>query len=360
MADFELFLLDPQGERIRVLTNPLSFQYTLVANDVSVAMIALDGLSYNIANFSRNQRIEIERDGHLEGGAPFFIRQKRLQLQDGRYVLTLQALHTNWLLDSRCILYYAGSSQASVSSVPADNLLKDLVYQNLGGGAQHADRDIAAPDLSNFILIEADSSEGASISRGFSRRQMLPTMRDIAQESYNGGTPLFFGFEKTAAGLFEFKTRVNQWGNDIRNNVVISPEFNNLVDADQTWDYLDEMTVAIALGSDTGANRAIATSQAAEATSDVFGWTERTTDARNISTAASLQAEADGYLKQNRARLALGGRIQETQSFRYNLEWGWGDRVLREFAGVRDTAWINKVTVTVRDGREDINAVLEV
>ena len=371
MAAIEVYLLSPNGTRLRLLPQFLDLELNLTTNGVSVAALGLDGVQYDIGDFGKNYRLEIWRGGQLQGGAPFLIRKKKLSLSgEGEWRIQLTGLHANTMLSWRKVAYYAGSPQATATTEAADDLLKRLVRENLGSLAQNgphitgvADglRDEPAPDLSGYLTVAADESKAPNTSRGFSREKMLDLMGRISLDSYEQGSPLFFGFEKNNAGLLEFRTRTRQWGSNRTSQFVVSPDFLNFVNVSKEWDWSNEATVVYALGQNQAESREVAVAKVSD-TGGLNGglnWVEATIDGRNADS-SQLPAEAKSTLKEYQAKITLNGELQETDSFRYGVDWQWGDRVLVEFGGERAEAWLNKVVLNVRDGRETIRAIPEI
>ena len=361
MSDYEIFLLQPNGLKIRTLPNFLSLDIGLVTNGVSVLDLSLPGIEYSIDEFDRNYRLRIERNGILIGNAPFFIKAKEeIIMASGEQRIDLTAFHANYLLSAREVLYYSTSSQSKGSSIPADDLMRRIVRDNLGVDAADSDRDIAAPV--DLINVESDMSLASNMSKSFARDNLLEVLREIAEKSREDGLPLYFGIEEDSNANLEFRVRDEQWGVNRLGNVVISPQFENIVNARKKWDWTDEVTVSIALGQSQGSDRKTATqtNTAINAESD-FNWSERVVNANQVKPddTAGLQSEADSWLRANEFKESFTGSIQETESLRFNRDWTWGDKVEAEFLGEQFNVWLNMVNIKIGDSQEDISAKLE-
>jgi hypothetical protein len=359
MANYNIFLSDPAGNRLRLLENFISLDYTLTTNGVSVCNLTLPGIFYSSSEFGRNYRIEVIANGILEGEAPFFIRRKPVSLrEDGKNLISLTAFHANMLLEQFKIAYNADTQQSStLNNEAADDLMKRITRDNIGIDSQSVSRDLIPPDISGYFSVESDTSQAPVVQKSFTRRKVIDVLAEIAALSYQAGTPLFFGI-KQVSGKLIFTTKVFQWGTDRRSDFVISPEFGNLTDAVRTWDWSEEKTVGYALGSGQGASRVVQVATNASS-GELFNWIEETIDARDTDNVGILQNEAQSLLKENRPKLSQTGKIQDTEGFRYGEDWFWGDLVRAEFQNDGFTAWINKVSVSIQNGKRNVSAILE-
>lgn len=368
-AFYEIYVSDDRGQRVAVLEKFISFDLALVTNGYGPCTVVLDGLLYDIDLFDKDYRLEFERNGAVLGNAPFLLVEKEVELSGGEYRTTLQGLNVNHLLDRPVIAYYAGSGPAaSLTDQPCDNLLKRLVRYNIGSLAQNgphvlsvADdlRDLAAPDISQYFTVAADTSEAATTNKAFSRRKLIDVMQEIAETSYYQGTPLFFGVEYDDDELLEFRTKIGQWGSDRRGDLVVSPEFGNLVNGKLSWNWQNEVTVAYALGDDENENRVVVAVQSPRATASIFSWFERTYDAANVSTTSSLESNAQALLNENRALIRLSGEVQETNSFQYGEDWSFGDRLDAAFSTWTGEIWVNRLRVSMNK-KEELRGTVEV
>lgn len=365
----DVFLEDIEGNTTAVLSTITSLSYALVTNGVSILEIGLDGTESDIDDYDRNYRIKIIRNGNLEGGAPFFIKQKRVSLTaQGAYHITLLAFHSNWLLGARYTAYYATSAGARADDIACDDLLRQIAKQNLGSSAQTThvagvgddNRDESAPDISLYFSVEADTSKGPTTDQSYARRKMLDVMQNIAEDSYQQGAPLYFGIEENSSGILVFKTRINQWGTDKRSDLIISPEYGNLTNVQRVWDWTEEATVSFGLGQGTTESRAVAIAKNDTLNNaHVLNWVETSINATQVSTTTALTRHAAAKLQSAKVKESFAGTLQDTVSFRYGTDWNWGDRVTAHFLGEEIDAWINQVSVNISGGKETINATLE-
>lgn len=364
-----VFLEDPEGNALDELSTLTSLSIALTTNSISVLELIIDGVQDDIDNYDRNYRIRVTRNGILQGGAPFYIKQKRILLTArGAYRITLLAMHANWLLSARQVAYYATSDGAKAANIRCDDLLRQIARQNLGSsaytthvaGIDDNNRDEPAPNISFYFDVESNTGKGPITNQSYTRRPMLNVMNDIAEDSYEQGTPMYFGIEENSSGVLEFRARINQWGSDNRSNLIISPEYGNLTNVERSWDWIDEATVVFALGQGTGASRAIAVSKNTTLTdAHRLNWVESSINSTQVSTTNALTRHAAAKLQESRVKERFAGTLQDTISFRYGINWNWGDRVKAHFLGEEIEAWINQVNISIAGGKETINAILE-
>lgn len=359
MADYEIYHTGPDGGKKRVISDFSSLAFTLNTNSIGVVNLSLPGTAYTVTDFAWMDRLRIERDGVLQGNAPYFIVHRQLTLDNsGEYIITLTALHANVLLAGRYTMSYAGSAYSKGSAVAASNLMRRIVRECLGADAAHADRDKAAP--LNIITVEADDSAGETVSKSFTRRNVLTVLQEIAEASRQAGTPLYFGIEEID-GVLTFVVRENQWGADRTTTAAISPEFGNLTNASREWDWTEHITVAYALGGGEGVNRLVKNAEsAAETTASDYYFVEGIFDNANESNETALQDDANSFLLRRRVITRFSGNVQEATGFLYGTHWGWGDKLKAEFYGEEFSVWLSLVQITASSGRESIQARLEV
>lgn len=371
MSSITIDLQNADGETIALITKFVALSYTLTTNNISILELIIDGFDLPITNFDRNYRIRITRNGNLEGDAPWFIKFKSVSNTRGAYRIAIIAFHSNWLLKTRSILYYTGSTGARVSNIKADDLIKRIVRQNLGSLSQTATahvsgvddnyRDIVPTNLSSIFTVATDTGQASVTSMSYPRRKMLDVLNQIAQDSYQAGTPLFFGIEENSSGLLEFRTRTEQWRDDKTTDLVISPEFSNLDQVMRTWDWTEEGSVAVALGQGNLNARAVSTTRDTTITdANILNWNEVSLNSSQSSNTTELNRAAASLLYNNRVKESFSGVLQDTESFKYGRDWKWGDRLTAHYLGEEIDCWANVVTVSIADGKESISAQLEV
>jgi hypothetical protein len=363
---YEVWVASPAGARTAIiaadgLERPLfsRLTYTRTENQVTELTLTMpyrDGL---VALFPLDARLEVYRDGILDGETQWFVRVPPKVFYDerGALLVEVKALCALYLLTGRIVAYPAGSSQAVKTGV-ADNLMKALVRENLGILA------IADRNLSAYLDVQADAGQGASVYKTMPRRNVLLVCQELARASAQAGKPIFFDVVvNQTTGKLEFRTYLNRRGADhsvtAASPVVLSPEFGTLADSSRSFDHREEITVVYCAGQNTGADRVIVSvADDARRLATPFNRRELFVDARYLALTAQLATEADGALWRRRPVQQLSGTIQSTPDCQYRVHWGWGDLLAAEFNGEILAARVHTVTVDVADGVERVTAQL--
>lgn len=359
MTTYDIWLAQSNGTLTKPLYDFASLAFSLNTNNIGVANLVLPGTTYTASQFSWMSQLRIERGGILQGTAPFFVTNRELTLSDsGEYLLNITAQHSNILLHNRHVMSYAGSSYSEGDEVPASNLMRQIVRDSLGAAAAHADRDKAGP--LNVVTVEADDDEGSTISKSFARRRGITVLQEIANASKQDGSPLFFGIIESA-GTLTFVVRAGQWGTDRTGSAIISSEFGNLTNTSRETDWTEHLTVAYALGGQTGVNRLvkIAENTTETAANDLY-FVEGIFDNANELSETALQDDANALLTNSRVDNRFGGNIQETTGFLYDTNWSWGDKLGAANYNETFNVWLSLVQTTISGGQESRIARLEV
>jgi hypothetical protein len=297
---------------------------------------------------------------YLDTETVWFIRDVSRRLNErGERFITVIAYSAADLLKRRIVAYAAGSSQAEKTGA-ADNLMKAIVRENLGSLATDTSRSISA-----YLSVQADSGAGPSLSKAFSRRNVLTVLQELAQASLEAGTALFFDIVAPEVGSLEFRTYTGQRGIDHSSTgarrVTLSPAYGTLTEVVRRYDHASEQNYIYAGGQGEESSRAVATaSDASRISLSPFNRCEGWVDARNTADSGLLSAEAQAALRAGRPRQEFSGKILNTGSVQYGREWAFGDRISAEFDGEVVDGRVDEINVRVENGQEEIQAGLRV
>jgi hypothetical protein len=364
MARYELWLSRDDGTRLALLDTVVGFQYVISLHQVGACAVTLPG-SFNKVLLAPDRRIEVWRapaNGELALERVYLIRriEDRTDEMGVRSFLAV-GVDGNDLLRRRHVAYAAGSAEASMTD-EADDMCREIVVDNLGSDAAAA-RQIS----SSYFTVAAEQSAGVSLSKGFSRRNVLTVLQDIADQAAAAGTPIYWHVADVAPDVWQFQTMTGQPGIDHsypdgQNPVLLSLEYGNLAEPQLSEDYTGEVTIAYAAGQGEGAARTVVTAEdTTRSGRSLFGRCEGFKDARNEASTAGVTAEANVHLGENAPRRVFAARIVDNVGTRYGLEWRWGDKVTALYAGESFDAIIKTVLVRVDgDGLETIDARLDV
>jgi hypothetical protein len=265
------------------------------------------------------------------------------------------------LLDRRIVAYAAESAQATETN-EADDAMKAVVRENLGALATVAARQISA----TYFSVEADTTLGPSITKAFSYRNVLTTLREFSDMARDAGTEIYFDFEHTSDTAFVFRTYKGQTGADRTSTTNISPvvfsvEFGNLQSPSYLIDWDAEANFIYAGGQGVQSNRVIQTAtDTARSGMSIFGRSEKFSDARNDSSTAGVLNTAKAGLIESRPAKSFSATIVDSDRARYGREWWFGDRVTASYRGNQFDCLIRAVNGSVESsGLEKIDARLE-
>jgi hypothetical protein len=353
----QFYLRDPAGNLLTIFQNLARAEYARAENKTGVMYLDFDPSSVETSLFSLDCRLEPWRQvgnnpPYLDGESVFFIRSWGWKINSaGVEVLRVTAYDANYLLDGAIVAYAAGSVQADQTD-QADDMMKVVVRQNRGSTAVDTTRSLAA-----YLTVEADRSAAPSITKAFSRRNVMAVLQDIAAESFQAGTYLVFDTVYTSPSMLEFRTFTGQrginHGRTSGDTVVISRERLNLEEPEYIESHADEFNYIYAGGQGTGSDRTICTAQnTASMGVSPFNRREAWVDARNTSVTASIQSEANAALQEKRMRRTLTGNIIDTEGCQDGVHYRYGDIVFAEYRGQGFDAHINFMRVVIENGQE--------
>ena len=373
MAEWEIWLDDPQGNRIKVLDYVIDFTVSKVTNQSSPCVLTLSK-SADFKTLRWDSVIEFWRTPN--GGSKklfniYFLRYKGVfDDRNGRETLVLKGYDPLYLIGSpsgygRIVAYDADNAKTKMTD-QADDMLKAIVTDNLGADNTDSDRNLT----SDGLTVEGDLADGVSMTRAFAWQEMMPLFQDIAEDCRQQGTNLYFEFLPSfgSDGLLDLKfiTRTDQprqdrtW--DSKTPVYFGKLWGNLSDAYYYEDRIDEVNTVYAGGRGLGAARDVQEIEDTER-SQVSIWNRREGFAYATDQAATAGVTSRGkaYLEEHRPVKRFGGRLLDAGEFRYGIDWNWGDKVTCEYHGMQFDAIVKAVTIHVNEnGQEEMDCTVEV
>lgn len=373
-ANYEVWLDDPIGTRLKLCDQFEKLEYTRVVNGIGTCVLTV-GKEFDHTLFRVDGLIEVWRQP--EGGAlalenSFFIRMIERGMDANDKVYTkVTAFDPNELLGRRIVGYAAGTAEACKLAVPggtlfADDVMKEFVDENLGNAASNAAaRDIETP--LNFS-IQVNLSAGPNIT-GIEApwENLYDVIKKLADTtaSFTAFNPVFFDVVATAPNSFEFRTFTNQRGADRswpagNNPVILSAEFGNLRTPKIVKDYRNEVNVAYAGGKGEGAARPIRTwVDQVRVDGSVWNRRESFKSASSCDTTACIDALSQQELEGGRPLRTFTCELVDTPGTRYGLNLGFGDRLSAVFEGEWFDVYVDVIKVAkAGSGAENISARL--
>jgi hypothetical protein len=354
----EVWLTRPDGRRIGQLPTIERLEYTKTLNDPGSFTIVLPG-SFRDDFLQEGYRVEIWYTP--EGGAPFLDffglihKPTYATNEQGLQTITITGQRMLGILGRRIVVYDSGTSQANKTDY-ADDMIKAIVRENFGASAG------ARAINSAYFSVAGDTSQGVSVSKKFSRRNVLEVCQEIAAASFENGTPVYFDFTRINDQKIQLQTFINFQGTDQRANLIFSLDRANLKIPVYELDYSAERNVAYVGGQGQGEDRnVIIRTDATRAERNIWSRKEAFADQRNTNLAASLNSEGDAVLREGKPRKRFSAELVSTGQTIYGKDWRFGDRVTALAYDQAFESVVRSVTV-IRDntGYVSINARLEV
>jgi len=266
-------------------------------------------------------------DGTIRPFRSYFIKKRRFTRRGDTNYFIAGGLCLNYLLTSRAIAYAKGSAQASQTD-QADDMLKEIARDNIGGDA------VTARDKSSYLSIEGNKAECTSISREMSWQPLWDVMQGIREDlAASSGTQVYFDVVKIAPYTFELKTYKDLIGVDrtslghIIKQQFFSPNLENINNPDLVEDYSDEVTYVYALPPASGSARVpVEVYDAERLRRSAFARREAVVSVNSGDT-AELTSAANTALNKGRPRYHFRADLLNTADFRYGVHWNIGDKV---------------------------------
>lgn len=348
-------LRNPAGESLSPSIPNASFRWLMTERAVGSLQMVIPGGQISRDWITRDTRLELWR--RFDGGIPALIGGQwlinKFSITGNDEGIYLEAADFNALLDNRIIDYAASTPEVANAYTDktdyADDMIKAFVRENIGSLATDTARRLAN------VSVAIDQSLAPSVSKQASRKNLLTTLQEIALDSAAQGTYLTWGwtFDDNAA---TFDTRITCWGanrgSTSGNTMIISRARGSLLEPSLTYDYTGERNVIKVGGMGEGAARVIGSASSTSATESPYSRKEYFAYGYNTDDVATLNAEANAILQEKRARLVLTGKIAETKTMRYDVDFGYGDIVVGEYAGHSIDCHINTVGAVVEGGIE--------
>lgn len=363
---WEVWLQDANGVGINNLSFLQDFQFTRNVSSpgffsVTLPLSEMESLGY-LASAVRetlsDKIVSFWRGNEGEGSLQEVFAGYVTRMQVGMLTLTLSGSHLLGLLKRRIIAYHAGSSYAS-KTAKIDDMMKAIVRENLGSSATDTDRQLAN------INVETDEGVGISVTRAFSRDNVLEALQALATLSHQTATPvpIYFDLERNpGASGFIFRTYPNQRGTD-KSSIIpaFSVDMGNLEKPEYIYDLSEAASVIYVGGADEAASRLVVEVEdtSLSALSPV-GRRERFLNDTRLTDTTQATTRGQQALQEYRPFEVLKGTIQNTPTSRFQQHWNFGDKVKILHAGQSETVRINNLNVSLsRSGQERITSNFE-
>ena len=338
-----------QFDALSIVRNVETFDTIVLTANPQLPLIS--GTSYD--SFI-DRRIVVERAGvdvpSMRTEGVYFIRQVIATRNSIQFV----GYSAEEMLSRRIVAYSAGSTDAT-ATLPADDLMKFVVTQNLGTGAA------AARQLPG-LTVQANTSQGSSINRSFAHDNVMGVLDGIREYTRNAGSEIFYRMQNNGSGGWTFRTYYQLVGLDRTvSSLNLAEENENFILDGVGFDATDEVTFMYVGGAGVEGTRFIGTATDAQRVGiSAYNRREAFYNASQEKTQAGADDVAEQELSRRRARRLFSGTIIERSNYRYGIEWDFGDLLIAENNGRGYTVMVRKVQIDIDDTGERITARVEV
>jgi hypothetical protein len=323
---YEIRIANQAGVEIKTLVNFSHLTLARVVSGVGNLELKLPGWT-DFDLFKPDSRIAVYRS---IAGEPLklvaetifiVVGRKRIREKKQKY-LVITAKDANLILERHIIAYNSGTTEAQKTD-QIDDMMKEIVRENIGADCVEPARTI------DEVTIASNTSTAPSISKSFSRKNLLQTLQELAQASYSTGTYLAFDLIAYDVNSFEFRTYPNVRGVDKRYEgnvqpVIIDADLN-LGDLELDENYESNINFIYVGGQGEGAERTVTEREESTRNYSNIGRVEKFIDARNANTGALLTAEALTALRNYRPRISFKAEFIQTKNLLFGRDINFGD-----------------------------------
>lgn len=264
------------------------------------------------------------------------------------------------LLDRRSVRYYADTAGSDKGPAPADDVMKEYVYENAGAGATLANGRLTA-GVTVGLDVAVDTSEAADYSGANAYKNLLQTVREL-------GEPLSVDFDVVWGGeddpiTFTFVTYYPQLGTDRREGtadpMIFAVNLNNMENPSFTQQRTEEVTSCLVLGPGEGPLRDTLERTSTHIADSPWNVREQDQNASNEDTTAGLEAVGDGVLYEKRPAISVSFQPIQTAQAAYGVHYFLGDLVTAKGRRMEADVKIRAVTLNLSEEGETIGLELE-
>lgn len=368
--DYEIHWMTDAGSPLKVW-RPDDFSVLQLAyGDQVIGGLVLtmprNGLTPN--QFTTDQLLEVYRiiDGvkKLEGERSWRIRGRSFYESNDQEIIQITAYDHIYTLDNAIIAYFANSSYTAKTD-NADDMMKEMVYENLGGGCVLYN-SVTTPDTSRMLsglTIAGDDSLAPSINKKFAWERLKPNLDEICNDVRQQGYWLGYDMVRTARGTVEFRTYYGQRGNDYTgsNRKIVSTDFKNLINPVLSFNAENERNYAYVAGAGLESDREIVVvSDTDRINSSRWNRREVKIDAAYLGTNTTtdyLTSQGNAALYSQRPVTSLTGNISETNNFKYGVNFGYGDKLIAQYLGYTFDVHVDKVNILIQPGNKEFETL---
>lgn len=370
-------LAEPNGNPYDIITDFTSIDAAVGFNTVGKLTLTIPDV-YDMRLFKRDMQMRVYQE--TPGYAPiqfanttFFLNKVTRR----RESLILEAPDANMILANAIVAYtgetpYADKTQEEFDiaglyyqyGLFLDDMMRAFVRENLSTLALDSERN------NPLISVEGDRSLAPAGQKTASFANLLSTLQDLARQSEEKGTPLYFTMYPTTSG-YMFRVWSQQPNVDRSSTstipLVLMEENGDLQDVEEIYDWTEEGNVVYGLGGGSGSSRVYVTrTHDGSLRGGPFSRREFTHDMPDVDHIDAVNQDwVDGELGAaligKRPRVRVSAEINNGNGYVYGRDFSFGDKVVivtgfntyRQF-----DCYISAVRMNVQEGQENVSVSL--
>jgi hypothetical protein len=357
---YQIVINDQFGERLHTIAvnDQHSFSMTVAENEIGelITTTPQTNILWDLVNVP-DRILTLERDVgrgfEVECGPGaergFFLRDVEFSTDsNNKDYCVLYAYDGNYLLDSRLVAY-TGDNSYTKRTDQTDDICLLIVREKLG-----AECLVEARKLARLSVAEGRGN-GPTVTKTYSKANVLATLKDMAALSWEMGTYLVFDTVYTGPGTFEFRVYLNYRGTNMGGT---QPTKCNVKPWPCTMRYArkDERNYIYAGGKGEGDDQTVEDAFNATWTgASIWNRREAWANAPNTEDTAAILAAAKAMLYHSRPRWVLEGELQDVDGQRYGIDYHWGDVVSAKYKTSSIDVHIAAVNIEYVAGKETVN-----
>lgn len=400
LQSYELRLLNPHGQYLFSLKDVSSLEYGRKKNDEGIAVVELDGSSYDFDAFQRDCILEIYKineytgKSELQGNTCWFLRKAELDVEDQTSEKITLTFYDTITLLSRRIVAWPGVADPNYPSIILDfldNIIMLIAWYNFGEAVvspTYANSSItgytpsgtfsATPALESWQFDEFGPSPGDIIKRRFpitipmpptqstltgthrfEFETVLKAMQDIAEASQLQGESLWFDIDYFPATVatpqsFVFRTWAKSRGTNRttgNNRLVIGPEFGNMTDVRITKDWTTEVTLIYVGGNGDNELKDMASVSKNQPEAPFYPIESYISvnvgDGAGVHETSALQNEGNIELAKRSVFQVMDGQIISQSPTEFGKDFYYGDILVAKYKGYEKNVEVSEYKITV-------------
>lgn len=334
----------------------LSLDYTLNANDTTELSVTFQD-DFGIIDLPIDSSCILRLYRRPKGALTYYLEGETEWIVATRETNRITAYHPNVILDWRIVAYppdseYADKTEDLGTNLPADLMIIEYINQNLGPDTIDTTRII--PDL-EIDAATGDYSTATEMTAGW--RNLLGVIQELIQELDDNGERRHFVM-LMRNGKLTFRLRPRCLNDQLESKVFFGEEYGNVAEINLIDDYR-HINVCYAGGEGQGEDQLISERKnMATLTSPI--WRREGFQAfGDIFEDSVLEAHGDRFLRENRPRRLAKAKVQDTELYRYGVDYHHGDMVSLLVNGTKYTCHVFAVSVSVSEDGEQVDIYLE-